>query len=188
MALLLDETDVPVSLARVRVGLRAENGRAARRNHNGRRCLGLARLDRTVYELAIVSAIGHDARDLSLDLLEQDRYLAGISGFRAGQHTRNDLACFGVYGQMQLTPGPAGSAVLFAIPFPFPEQLQARAVEQQVQGAVWGNMRPAVGEAATAPAQGGVVRNRELEPEQAQHAAGEALGLAQAQVEDDPQG
>src|SRR5215207_2168417 len=134
MALLLDETDVPVALARVRVGLRAENGRAARRNHNGRRCLGLARLDRTVYELAIVSAIGHDARDLSLDLLEQNWHLAGISGFLAGQHTRNDLAGLGINGDVQLAPGPAGSAVLFAIPFPLSEQLQARAVDQQAQG------------------------------------------------------
>jgi hypothetical protein len=43
--------------------------------------------------------------------------------------------------------------VLLAIPFPFPEQLQARAVEQQVQGAVRDDLRPTVCEAATAPAQ-----------------------------------
>jgi hypothetical protein len=69
-----------------------------------------------VHGLAIVSTIGHDARDLALDLLEQDRHLASISGFLAGQHTRNDLAGLGVNGEMQLAPGPAGSAVLLVIP------------------------------------------------------------------------
>src|SRR4051812_41970187 len=47
--------------------------------------------------------------------------------------------------------------------------------------------RPAVSEPTPTPAQGGVVRNRKIEPKQAQHAAGEALGLAQAQMEDEPQ-
>jgi hypothetical protein len=133
--------------------------------------------------LSIVGAIRHDARDLALDLLEQDRHLAGISGFLVGQHTRNDLARLSINGQVELTPGPAGSAVLLAIPFTFPEQLQAGAVDQQVQGTAWGNLRPATGEAATAPAQGGVVGNREIKPKQPEHASGEALSLAQGQVE-----
>jgi hypothetical protein len=42
------------------------------------------------------------------------------------------------------------------------------------------NVRPA-------PAQGGVVGNREIEPKQAQHAGDEPFGLAQGQVEDEPQ-
>jgi hypothetical protein len=87
-----------------------------------------------------------------LDLLEQDRHLAGIYGFLAGQHTRDDLARFGINGQMQLAPGPAGSAVLVTIPLALSEQLQARAVEQQMQGTVRDDLRPAVGEGATAPA------------------------------------
>jgi hypothetical protein len=63
---------------------------------NGRRGLGLTRLDRVVHGLAIVSTIGHDARDLALDLLEQNWHLAGICGFLARQHTCDDLARFGV--------------------------------------------------------------------------------------------
>ena len=70
-----------------------------------------------VHGLAIVSTIGHDARDLALDLLEQDRHLASISGFLAGQHTRDDLAFLGINGQMQLAPRPTRSAALLAIPF-----------------------------------------------------------------------
>jgi len=46
----------------------------------------------------------------------------------------------------------------------------------------------AAGEGATAPGQGRVVGHRQLEPKQAKHAAAERLGLAQGQVEDEPQG
>src|SRR5215208_4936573 len=48
-------------------------------------------------------------------------------------------------------------------------------------------MRPTVCEAATAPAQGGLVGNREIQPKQPEHTSGEALSLAQGQVEDEPQ-
>jgi hypothetical protein len=72
-------------------------------------------------------------------------------------------------------------------PITLSEQLQARAVEQQVQGTMRDDMRPAIGEARPTPAQGGVVRNREIKPEKPEHAAGEPFGLAQGQVEDEPQ-
>jgi hypothetical protein len=48
-------------------------------------------------------------------------------------------------------------------------------------------VRPAIGKGATTPAQGGVVRNREIEPKQAEHAGDEPFSLAQGQVEDEPQ-
>jgi hypothetical protein len=101
---------------------------------------------------AIVSTIRHDARDLALDLLEQDRHLAGVSSLTAGQRTRGYLAGLGINRGVQLAPGPASSAVLLAVPLALSEQLQTRAVEQQVQGTVWGTLRPAIGEAATTPA------------------------------------
>jgi hypothetical protein len=143
----------------------------------------LARFDGLVHGLAIVSTISHDARDLALDPLEQDWHLAGICGFLAGQHSRDDLVCFGVNGQVQLTPPAARPAVLLAVPFPLSEQLQAGAVDQQAQGAVWDDLRPAIGKGATTPAQGGVIGNREIKLEQPEHAAGEPFGLPQAQVE-----
>jgi hypothetical protein len=144
--------------------------------------------DGLVHGLAIVSAIRHNAGDLTPDLLQQEWHLAGISGFLAGQHTRDDFARFGINGHVQLTPEPAGSPMLLAIPLARPEQLEARAVDQQVHRAVWDDLRPAVGKGATAPAQGGVVWNREIKPEQAEHAAGEPFRLAQGQMEDEPQG
>src|SRR5918993_697220 len=89
---------------------------------------------------------------------------------------------------MQLAPGAAGSAGLLVIPLALLELLQAGAVEQQVQGAVWDDLRPAIGKGATTPAQGDVVRNREIKPEKPEHAADEPFSLAQGQVEDEPQG
>lgn len=47
--------------------------------------------------------------------------------------------------------------------------------------------RPLAGQAAAPPAERGVIGNGEIEPEQPQHAADEALGLAQGQMEDEPQ-
>src|SRR5918993_1155889 len=78
----------------------------------------------------------------------------------------------GINGQMQLAPGPAGSAVLLVIPLALLEQLEAGAVEQQVQGAAWEEVRPAIGKGATAPAQGGVIRNREINTEKPEDTAG----------------
>ncbi len=77
--------------------------------------------------------------------------------------------------------------MLFAIPFALSEQLQARAVDEQVHGTMWDDVRRAVREAAASPAQGGVVRNREVQPEQAEQAGHEPFGLAQGQMEDEAQ-
>ena len=60
-----------VTLARVRIRLRTEDGRAARRNDDPRRCFGLAHFDGAVNRLAVVSPIGHDTGDLAFDLLQQ---------------------------------------------------------------------------------------------------------------------
>ena len=60
----------------------------------------MARCYGPVHGLAIVSAIGHDAGDLTAYLLKQDWHLAGIAGFLAGQHTRDYLAGFGIAGRI----------------------------------------------------------------------------------------
>jgi hypothetical protein len=84
---------------------------------------------------------------------------------------------------------PTGAAVLLRVPLALAEQLQAGAVQHQVHGpVVRDNPGLATGEGATSPGQRGVIRNSQLEAEQTQHAAAERLGLAQGQVEDEPQG
>jgi hypothetical protein len=69
------------------------------------------------------------------------------------------------------------------------EQLQAGAVEHEVDGAIVPrSARLATGEPATTPGQGRMVGNSQPEPEQLQQAAGERLGLTKREVEDEPQG
>jgi hypothetical protein len=88
---------------------------------------------------------------------------------------------------MQLAPVPTCSAVLLGIPLALTEQLQAGAVEHEVSGAVMpGSARLTIGESATTPGQGCVVRDGQLEPEQPQQAAGERFGLTKREVEDEP--
>ena len=67
--------------------------------------------------------------------------------------------------------------MLFAVPLALSEELEARAVDQQVQRTMWDDVRPAVCKGAASPAQGGVVRNREIEPEQAEQVGHEPFGL-----------
>jgi hypothetical protein len=51
-----------------------------------------------------------------------------------------------------------------------------------------GGARLTSGEPATTPGQRGVIRHGQPEAQQAQHAAGERLGLAKRKMEDEPQG
>ena len=86
---------------------------------------------------------------------------------------------------MQLAPGSAaGCAVLFNQPFAGSAELQASAVHQQMQRAGTGpperrhlqRLRPA--------AQRGMVRHREVKPEQSDDGADQPLGLPQRQAKD----
>lgn len=78
--------------------------------------------------------------------------------------------------------------MLLFLPLALAEQLHSRAVEQQVQRPVRDDTWAPPSKAAAAPAQGGVVRDAELEPEQPEHAADKTLGLAQGEMEHQPQG
>jgi hypothetical protein len=84
-----------------------------------------------------------------------------------------DPARVGLESELELTPGPA---MLLFLPLALAEQLQPRAVDQQQP--VRYDTRPSASENAAAPAQCSVVRHVELEPEQPEYAADEALGLA----------
>ena len=77
--------------------------------------------------------------------------------------------------------------MLLVIPLALAEQLQASLVDHQMQRAERDDLRLPSGEAAAAPAQGRVVWDAQRLPEQPQHARGEALSLAQGEVEDEPQ-
>jgi hypothetical protein len=89
-----------------------------------------------------------------------------------------DLARVGVHGKVELAPGSARPAMLLGIPLALPEQLQAGAVQHQMNRAGAGpDTRLPACERPAAAARRAVVRDGQSQPEQAQHAAAERLGL-----------
>jgi hypothetical protein len=131
-ALLGDQLDVAVALARRRVaGGTAHRGRTWR-DDDGRWLAGLPALDRLVDRLAVVGAVDRDARDLALDLGEQVRHLIGIIGLVARQDAGGDLARAGIESEVELAPGATRPAVLLFLPLALAEQLQPGAVDHQV--------------------------------------------------------
>src|SRR3712207_7033428 len=100
---------------------------------------------------------------------------------------RSDLAGLGIDGDVDLAPGPARPAMLLLVPLALAEQLQPGAVDHQMHRAVRDDLGPPPGEAATTAGKRRVVGDAQLLPEQPKYARGEALGLAQGEVEDEPQ-
>ena len=143
------------------VSLGAQHRRGARRDDDGGRPSWLPARSRLIGRLAVIGAVDRGARDPDLDLREQVRYSTGIISLVAGQEAGDDLA--------------------------LAEQLEPSTVEQQVQRPVRHHLRWSSSKTAAAPAQGGVVWNAELDPEQPARAADEALGLAQGELEGQPQ-
>jgi hypothetical protein len=85
-----------------------------------------------VDRLAVVCAVRDEAGDLAFNLPEQTWNFANVVGAVIGQHVRNDFTGACVDREVELPPGPAGAA----IPFALSEQLQARAVDDQMPGFV----------------------------------------------------
>ena len=132
-------------------------------------------------------AVGGDGGDRTIDLVEQGADPRAVVAVVAGQHRRDDPPGVGVRGEVQLLPRPARpAAVLLDQPLPGPAQTQPRAVDQQVRrlaSRAWARRFERLGPAA----EGRVVRHGEVEPEQAEDGADQALGLAQRKAEHRPQ-
>ena len=180
-ALLGDEPDVAVARVQIVGAIGARHRGCARRDNHVRRRAVLASCRGSVDGLDIVCAVGRHAGDHAFGLCEQSRRLDRVIGVAFRQHVGSDLTRHGIHGHVQLAPLSVCPAVFRRIPFALTEQLQPRAVEHKVDRAVMPNgPRLATGKVATAPRQGGMVGRGQLEPEQAQHAAGECLGLRRA--------
>jgi hypothetical protein len=89
---------------------------------------------RLVDRLAVVCAVRDEADDLAFNLLEQTWNFANVVGAVIGQRVRIDFTAACVDREVELPPGPAGAAMSFFIPFALSEQLQARAVDDQMPG------------------------------------------------------
>jgi len=139
--------------------------------------------------LLVVGAIGGERGHGSRDLVEQVIDLGRVVHVFAGQRRRHDPADAGVHAQVQHAPRPAcRRPVLLQQPLACAAELQARAVHQQVQGlAVRAWLRAWHCQRLRTPAQRGMVRHRQSEPEQADDGADQALRLAQGQMEHGPE-
>ncbi len=140
------------------------------------------------FSIAIIGAVRRDQGNVPLDASEQKRHLRCVVVTPVDQHVRGDLTGTGVDGEMQLAPAPSRPAVLDRIPFTLPEQLQTLLSNARWIGPGLGSTRghrPA--KRPSPPVERGMVRNRQIEPEQAQDAAGKRFDLAQGQVEPEAQ-
>jgi hypothetical protein len=133
-----------------------------------------------VNRLAIICAIRDEAGDLAVDLLEQSGNFADVVRIILSQSVRNDFTGVRVDRKMELAPS-AMAAVSLLVPLALSEQLQPRAVDNQMSSSR-NNTRSPCRKLTATSAECGVVRNAEIEPQQAKHAAGECLSLTQGKA------
>ncbi len=108
------------------------------------RC-GTAGSDGIMALAGVESAVGGDGGNFLLgwDLIEQFRQHGGIPHVTGGELGSSNFQCFLINSDEDLAPDPAfGAAMLAGVPLPFALDLDAGAVDQQVQRAV----RAAVGD------------------------------------------
>ena len=125
-----------------------------------------------VGSVLVIGTAGNERSDRLLDPVEQGAEFGGIVDLLTSQGRCHDHAGFGSNAQMQLAPSLAALATMFLDqPFAWPAQLHARAVDQQVQRSA---CRPGLGchrQGPGPPAQGGVIRHRQIQPLQPEQRA-----------------
>lgn len=90
--------------------------------------------DGVIDALAIISAVACHRRDHAFDLVEQVRDCRDISDVVSSQFHGHDLVGVGIDAEMQFPPSPArANAVLLVEPFTFSVNLDAGAVDEQMQ-------------------------------------------------------
>ena len=97
---------------------------------------------------------------------EQCPHLTRVVSSVVGQHADDNLAGTGINADVELPPEPAGASMLLFIPLALAKQLEAGAIDHQVQRAVWNGRGPASDKAAATAAERGVVWNAQLLPNQ----------------------
>ena len=140
----------------------------------------------------VVGAVGGERADRFPRPVQQWPDLRGVVDVAMGQQGGDDPATAGVRGDMQLSPRPPLPGPVFLDqPFAGTAELEAGTVDQQMEGAVAreiaaGDRRQP--QCPGPPAQGAVIRNRQINPEEFKDRADQPLGLAQRQAEDRAQG
>ena len=120
-----------------------------------------------VYAGSVIAAVAHEELHRLGDLVEQGLDLGGVIDVAVGQEGGDDPAGHRVEADVQLAPGaPLAGAVLLDQPFARAAQLQARAVDQQVDRAAGGAGLRRQFQALGAPAEGREIWHRQVETEQ----------------------
>src|SRR3954468_2398923 len=150
----------------------------------------MAPADASVHAILVVRPVARDRGYRARDLVEQGADLVTVVNLAACQRCGDDLARVGVHTKVQFPPGPAlAGTVLLDQPLAGPTQLPPCAVHQQMHGL---GIAPCIGVTRPWPghlqggcpaAQGGVVRDRQIEAEQADDGADQPFGLPVRQTE-----
>ena len=129
----MNHGNVPVTLRRVECGVITEHRRHRRRDVH-RDVLAVDGYC-VIGGHPVVGAVGGDAADLGIDLIEQWGHLRWISDIVFCEGRGHDPPDERVHRQMQLAPGaPRPCSVLFLQPFARALDLQSGAVDQQMDG------------------------------------------------------
>ena len=139
--------------------------------------------------LLVVGAIADEGGEWTGDLVEQGLGLRAIIDLMGPQLRREDLPGLGIDSNVQLAPGSAPLGPVF-LDQPLAGSAKAKtcAVRQQVNRAFRATIWLCRLEGFGAPAQGRVIRGRQIETEELEDRADQAFGLAQGQPEHRPQG
>src|SRR5882724_8119904 len=160
--------------------------RTRTRRHDDRG-FGMTGSDRAVDAVLVVCAIAGERGDGTIDLVEQGTDLRAVIDIIGGQRRGDDPPRVGIDADVQFAPRPAPArAVLLDQPFTGAGEFQPSAVHQQMHGFGAGR-RSRHRQCLGPPAQRGMVRDGEIETEQADDGADQPFGLPQSQAEHDAQ-
>ena len=146
--------------------------------------LWMALVQSAIHAGSVVAAVAQEELHRLGNLIQQRTYLGGIINIAVGQDGGDDPAAHRVEADVQLAPGtPLAGAVFLPPPLARAAQPQARTIDQQVDRSTGRAGLRRQFQALSPPAEGGVVGHRQVEAEQLEDRADQALGLTQRQVE-----
>ena len=114
----------------------------------------------------VIGAVGRHSANIFTggDMIEQVRQHGTVAIAAAGKFHSADVGCGRIHDQMHLAPlAPALNTVLSGLPFAITEELDAGAVDKQVQWAISAPIRDLDGQRLLPSAQSGVIRHCPVE-------------------------